>query len=173
MEWDGICVDAADCLPALIEYSIAQFAPYAWNRVSITQAFDSYTEMVEAALYPLLALFVFALGMTVVEKRAKRMCPDCRGQSIPRWMQAMMPPRDWDLPEAGPCERNVPGIPLHDAAGSFCFMAYPFIGYGIASIRGAMLSPRFVIPVCFEFASAGTLTAYRLFGGMRRAGFCS
>ncbi len=49
-------------------------------------------------------------------------------------------------------------------------MAYPFLGYMVASIRGGMLSPRFVIPVCFGFAIAGALAAYRIFRSVPGAG---
>src|SRR5581483_8070791 len=58
----------------------------------------------------------------------------------------------------------------YEAAGVFFLMAYPILGYTIASIRGGMLSPRFVIPVCFGMAIAATVVAYTVFGHMRRAG---
>jgi hypothetical protein len=48
-------------------------------------------------------------------------------------------------------------------------MAYPILGYIIASVRGGMLSPRFVIPVCFGFAIAATLVSFRLFQSLPRA----
>ena len=52
----------------------------------------------------------------------------------------------------------------------FCLMAYPFLGYIIASLHGGMLSPRFVIPVCLGFAIAATLTASQIFKNVRPAG---
>jgi hypothetical protein len=55
-------------------------------------------------------------------------------------------------------------------AAIVAFVLYPFFGYIIASIRGGMLSPRFVIPVCFGFAIAATFVAYRLFGELSHAG---
>ena len=61
-------------------------------------------------------------------------------------------------------------VPTHEAVAIFLLMAYPFLGYIIASIRGGMLSPRFRHPVCFGFAIAATLVAYRLFHGLPRAG---
>jgi hypothetical protein len=61
-------------------------------------------------------------------------------------------------------------IPLHEVVGAFFFMLCPVLGYIIASIRGGMLSPRFVIPVCAGFAIAATFIAFKLFGSMRRAG---
>jgi hypothetical protein len=48
-------------------------------------------------------------------------------------------------------------------------MVYPFLGYLVASIHGGMLSPRFVIPVCFGFAIAGTMACYRVLGHLRFA----
>jgi len=56
-------------------------------------------------------------------------------------------------------------------------MAYPILGYIVASVRGGMLSPRFVIPVCFGFAIAATLVAFHLFrslpgAGVVMLGFC-
>jgi len=48
-------------------------------------------------------------------------------------------------------------------------MAYPILGYVLASIRGGMLSPRFVIPVCFGFAVAITLVTFQLFSQFRVA----
>jgi hypothetical protein len=42
-------------------------------------------------------------------------------------------------------------------------MAYPFIAYVIAVIRAGMVSPRFVLPVCFGFAIAVAVTSYKLF----------
>lgn len=166
----------------LIDHAIARFAPYAWNKVSQDAVFNSYTDMVEIVLYPLLALFVLAIGMAILERRVARMCPECRERVVPGWMAAMMARRGEDIPrglkpgifssESQPARlKSCPyAIPAYEAAGVFCFMAYPFIGYGIATICGGMLSPRFVIPVCFGFAIVGALVAFRLFGSMRRAG---
>jgi hypothetical protein len=61
-------------------------------------------------------------------------------------------------------------IPWHETAAIGALMAYPFLGYIIASVRGGMLSPRFVIPVCFGFAIAATFFAFHLFGNFSRAG---
>lgn len=52
-------------------------------------------------------------------------------------------------------------------------MLYPFLGYGVASIHGGMLSPRFVIPVCLGFAIAGVVAAYQVFGELPQAGAVS
>jgi hypothetical protein len=42
-------------------------------------------------------------------------------------------------------------------------MGYPFIAYAIAVARAGMISPRFVIPLCYGFAIAAVVTTYRLF----------
>jgi hypothetical protein len=158
--WIGMLVAAMPLLAyrGLIAHSIAQFAPYAWNKVSVDQVFDSYTEMVEIILYPLLVLFVFAAGLTVGVRQAAALCLPCRERVVPGWVHALV--------ESGPSE---PPIPWHEAAGVFAFMAYPFWGFMIASIKGGMLSPRFVIPVCFGFAIAGTVVAWRTFSHLRYA----
>lgn len=135
----------------LINRAITQFAPHAWNKVSIDQVFDSYTQMVESILYPLLALFAVA-GI----KRLLLLAESKGHQSLN-------------------AARMLPGdatrlLPLHESVGIFCFMFYPFLGYGMALVRGGMLSPRFVIPVCFGFAMGGTVTLYRLAGRSRIAG---
>jgi hypothetical protein len=143
----------------LIAHSIAQFAPYAWNKVSFDQVFDSYTEMVEMVLVPLLTLFVFAAGLWLGVRQARALCTNCRERTVPGWVHPLTHADAWKLP-----------VPLHEAAGVLLLMAYPFLGFIIASIRGGMLSPRFVIPVCFGFAIAGTVIAYMVFGHVRRAG---
>lgn len=158
--WAGMAAAGATLLAyrPLIARAIAQFAPYAWNKVSLDQAADSYTEMVEVVLIPILALFVLAAVIWLAEPRVSKLCPGCRARVLPSWMEPVaQEPRRWP-------------IPPHEAAGVFFFMLYPFLGYAIASIRGGMLSPRFVIPVCFGFAIAATVLACRLFGSMRRAG---
>jgi hypothetical protein len=142
----------------LIAHSIAQFAPYAFNKVSVDQVFDSYTEMVEMVLVPLLTLFVFAIGLWMGVRQARALCSNCREGQVPGWVHPLTDRNAWTLP-----------IPMHEAAGVLLLMAYPFLGFMIASIRGGMLSPRFVMPVCFGFAIAGTFVAYMTFGHIRRA----
>lgn len=158
--WGGMLVAASPLLiyRPLIAHSIAQFAPYAWNKVSLDQATDSYTEMVEVVLIPILALFVVAFVAWIAAARAATVCPTCRSRILPAWMEPVVQ------------ERNRWPIPPHEAAGVLFFMLYPFIGYAVASIHGGMLSPRFVIPVCFGFAIAATVLSQRLFGNLRRAG---
>lgn len=144
---------------SLIAHSIAQFAPYAWNKVSLQQVSDSYTEMVEAVLYPILALFAFALAAYLFAGYCSRCCGACRARLLPAWIDRFTHRSLRDLP-----------IPLHEAVGVLALMAYPMLGYLIASIHGGMLSPRFVIPVCFGFAIAATLVSFHLFGQMRLSG---
>ena len=66
--------------------------------------------------------------------------------------------------------RDIAVLPLHESVAAFVLMLYPFLAYGIARIRGGMLSPRFVIPMCYGFAIAVAATAYRLFGRRAWAG---
>ena len=155
--WVAIVVSVLPLLAyrTMIAHSIAQFAPHAWNKVSIDRIADSYTEMVETMLYPLLALFVLygALRLVVGLRTSREL------RLRPRFLAEIT-------------DRLRDGralLPVHEAVGVFCLMAYPFLGYAAASIRGGMLSPRFVIPVCFGFAIAGSVMAYRLFGHLRLA----
>ncbi len=145
----------------LIAHSIEQFAPYAWNKVSMDQVFDSYTEMVEIVLYPILALFLFAIVVQFISWSFANICTMCRAEIRPRWFASLIN------------RRRSPGpVPAHELAGIFCLMAYPFLGYIVASIRGGMLSPRFVIPVCLGFSIAAMLVAFQLFSQTPRAGLC-
>jgi len=82
----------------LIERSIAQFAPYAWNKVSLGQVSDSYTEMVEMMLYPALALFAFALLLRPAAWRTQRLCPACRASILPRWLSLVVARSRGQLP---------------------------------------------------------------------------
>jgi dolichyl-phosphate-mannose-protein mannosyltransferase len=159
--WIGLFAAGSTLLAyrKMIAHAIAQFAPYAWNKVSIDQVFDSYTEMVEVVLYPILALFAFALVLFFVSRQLAPACRDCRTSLARRWIGSVMFPASRDLP-----------VPAHEAAAIFALMTYPILGYVVASLRGGMLSPRFVIPVCFGFAIAATLVAYRLFRSLPRAG---
>jgi hypothetical protein len=140
----------------LIAGSIAQFAPYAWNKVSIDQVTDSYTEMVEMVLYPILALLL----LWIVMRLLSRMCAHCRASVRPRWIGEV----------ATETRRTRGAVPPHEAMAIFFLMAYPVLGYVVASIHGGMLSPRFVIPVCFGFAIAGVLAALRTFRSIPGAG---
>lgn len=140
----------------LIQHAIAEFAPYAWNKVSFDQVTDSYTEMVEYTLFPILALLLF----TIVVLALSRFCAQCRASIRPRWIGSLASRQAY-------FEHAT--LPLHEATAVFFLMAYPLLGYLVASIHGGMLSPRFVIPVCFGFAIAATLASHRIFGHLRLA----
>jgi hypothetical protein len=140
----------------LIASSIALFAPYAWNKVSLDQVTDSYTGMVEMVLYPILAMLLF----WIVVRMMSRMCVQCRARVRPRWMGELATETRW----------TSAAVPAHEATAILFLMAYPLLGYLVACIHGGMLSPRFVIPVCFGFAIAGALAGYRIFHGAPGAG---
>jgi hypothetical protein len=159
--WIAIIISGMPLLAyrPMIEHSIAQFAPYAWNKVSLGQVADSYTEMVEVILYPILGLFVLGMLLYLLRAFVSRLCTNCRGRAVPR---ALAPILTNSL--------RKPKLPWHEVAAIAAFTAYPLLGYIIASIRGGMLSPRFVIPVCFGFAIAATFLAFHLFGNFSRSG---
>ncbi len=136
-----------------IARDIAQFAPYAFNRVSAGKIVSSYTEMVEAMLYPLLALFLFA--------------------GVLRWLRIFSPSdqRFVGLSQMITRLKNSPPVlPVHERVGVLALIAYPLWGYLIAKVHGGMFSPRFVIPVCLGFAIAGVTVAYRVGHHFPRAG---
>ena len=144
---------------SMIEHSIAQFAPYAWNKVSLGKVADSYTEMIEIILYPILGLFVLTGIIYLLRQVVARLCDNCRSRVVPR---AIAPVLTVSLPGVK--------IPWHEIVAIGGFMAYPLLGYIIATVRGGMFSPRFVIPVCFGFAITTTLIAFHLFGNFSRSG---
>jgi len=158
--WIGFAVAAAPLLAyrPLIEHSIAQFAPHAWNKVSLDQVFDSYTGMVEIILYPILALLAAAGFVFFSKERVAAASRQCRNGLLPRWLDSIFAPHRGRTP-----------MTPHEAAGVFVFMTYPICGYIIASIRGGMLSPRFVIPVCYGFAVVAVIAARYLFRNVRHA----
>ena len=158
--WIGLAVAGSTLLAyrSMIAHAIRQFAPYAWNKVSIDEVFDSYTEMVEIVLFPILALFVFALILYFASRQLAPMRGEFRDSVSRRWIGAVLFPESAGLP-----------VPSHEAAAILALMVYPILGYILASIRGGMLSPRFVIPVCFGFAISATLVAFRLFRSLPHA----
>ncbi|WP_263416130.1 ArnT family glycosyltransferase [Terriglobus albidus] len=157
--WLGMMLAAAPlvCYRGLIRAGISTYAPHAWNKVSLDQVFDSYTEMVEAVLYPLLALFLLVGIVRVLS----RFCTNCRASIRPRALG--------QLATEYRMRHGRQAFPTHELIAAFFLMLYPFLGYAVASIKGGMLSPRFVIPVCFGFAIAGVAAAHRLFGHTRYA----
>ena len=155
--WLGLVLAATPLLlfRQNIQHSIAQFAPHAWNKVSLDQVSDSYTQMVESVLMPLLALFAFAAVLLYLTRFAANSREDLRPRWLGRLVAAQMSLQT---------SRSHRALPLHEAVGVLFLMLYPILGYIVASVHGGMLSPRFVIPVCFGFAIAGTLTVRRIFG---------
>lgn len=157
--WIALAIAAVPLLAfaPLIHRAVVEFAPYAWNKVSLDQVADSYTEMVEIILYPLLALFLFT-GVILVLGKA---CSRCRAAMRPQWIGRLATQQ---------ARFGASTLPPHEAAATILLLAYPILGYIVASMRGGMLSPRFVIPVAFGFAIAGTFAAFRIFGHMRATG---
>ena len=141
----------------LIQRAIGQFAPHAWNKVSFDQVSDSYLEMVEVILIPVVVLIALVVWIWLLS----RMCSHCRGRLRPRWLAKMADRHTYRF--------EFP-LPPHEAAAVLLLMLYPFLGYLVASIHGGMLSPRFVIPVCLGFAITGAIAGYSLFGHFRSAG---
>jgi hypothetical protein len=156
--WIAMAVAATPLLVfrPLIQHAITEFAPYAWNKVSFGQVSDSYTEMVEYILFPILAMLLFAIVVLALAS----FCAHCRASIRPRWIGSL-------ATQQAHFKRTT--LPLHEAVAVLFLMAYPLLGYLVASIHGGMLSPRFVIPVCFGFAIAATLACYRIFGHLRLA----
>lgn len=157
--WGALAVAAIPLLifRRLIQRSIEQFAPHAWNKVSFDQVSDSYLEMVEVILIPVVVLMVFA----VLVRLLSRMCSHCRGRMRPRWLANLAGEHVY---------RFASPLPEHETAAVLLLMLYPFLGYFVASVHGGMLSPRFVIPVCLGFAIAGATAGYYAFGHLRHAG---
>ncbi|HEV2619113.1 MAG TPA: glycosyltransferase family 39 protein, partial [Acidobacteriaceae bacterium] len=138
----------------LIATSILHFAPYAWNKVGIGAVISGYTDMVAEVMWPLLAL----LGITFAVELLRKL-PSGLPTGVPPWLANF-------ITDPSPM-RRARLLDYPEAAAVGTLIAYPFLGYALASFRGGMLSARFVIPVCFGAAIAGTLFAYRLFGSCR------
>lgn len=157
--WIALLIAATPLLVfrPLIQRSIAQFAPHAWNKVSLDQVFDSYTGMVEVILFPVVALLVLAIAIVLLS----RLCSHCRSTLRPLWLANLADHH---------ANRSFFLLPPHEAAATLLLMLYPFLGYLVARIHGGMLSPRFVIPVCLGFAITGILAGYRIFGHLPYAG---
>ncbi len=158
--WVGLAVALTPMLAyrPLIQRSVAQYSPYAYNRVSLTQVPGSYSEMVEYILYPLLALFSLAF---IVRALARRSSAAGSLASVPGWVTTLASQES--LCVAAP-------FPRHEIAAALVLMAYPILGYTLAELYGGMFSPRLVIPVCLGFAIVGIATAFQLFQHLERAG---
>jgi hypothetical protein len=60
-------------------------------------------------------------------------------------------------------EVTPPVLPRHEMIAVFVMMLYPMLGYTLAVARAGMISPRFVLPVCWGFAIATVVAFYRMF----------
>jgi len=60
-------------------------------------------------------------------------------------------------------EPRPPVLPRHEMVAVLVLMMYPMIGYALAVARAGMISPRFVLPVCWGFAIATVVAFYRIF----------
>ncbi len=159
--WLGLALGVSPLLAfrRLIEASISKFEPHAWNRVSFQTVEDTYSFIVEATLFPLLALMIFGLAVWWLG----RFCGKSLDEMRPRWLGRLAAAQAHH-------NRALPRPTLPELTAAFLLMIYPFLGYWMALIHGGMLSPRFVLPICFGFAIAGMLAVYYTFGHMRGAG---
>lgn len=157
--WIALAVAATPLLifRHFIKTSIALYAPYAWNKVSIDGVVYGYIDIVEAVLGPLLVLMMFVIAIELLSK----FCVNCRTNIRPCWIGKLASAR------ANSGNEHLLSHP--EAAAVSVLVAYPFIGFAVAWLRGGMLSPRFVIPVCLGVAITATLMAYRTFGQLRAA----
>jgi hypothetical protein len=123
----------------LINHAINRFSPHAWNKPRIDVIADSYTEMIEYVLIPALIIF---------------------GLAVLAWMRQRRTARQLLAPDP---------LPRHEAVAVFVNLLYPFLGYAIAVARAGMISPRFLIPMCFGFAISVSVLSYRLFSRSQTA----
>lgn len=63
----------------------------------------------------------------------------------------------------GDSRKSTPVFPLHEFAAILALIAYPVLGYLVAVLRAGMISPRFVLPMCYGIAIAVALAAYKFF----------
>lgn len=54
-------------------------------------------------------------------------------------------------------------LPQHESVAVWVLLVYPMLGYVLAVARAGMMSPRFVLPVCWGFAIATVVICYRVF----------
>ena len=156
--WAGIILSGLPLLlfRPMIQKSITLYAPYAWNKVSVQAAIDGYGVMVEYIRFPLGVLMVTSMAVYLL----RQLDPLSLSRLRPGWLARLA---------AHPSHRE-PLLSLPEAAAVSAFVAYPFLGFALASLRGGMLSPRFVAPVALGSAIASILFAYRTFGYTRKAG---
>lgn len=80
-----------------------------------------------------IALVIFAIGAFVLVRRARKN------------------------------QTSVSVLPAHEVIASVMLLLYPVLGYIVAVIRAGMISPRFVLPMCYGFAIAVAVISYRAF----------
>ena len=159
--WVALVVAATPLLVfhSFIERAISLYHPYAWNKVSFSMTNIAYLDMVEAMLIPLgllglLSAVIWFLG---------GLCDQCRASILPGWLLRFVnntTRREHD---------QFPSLRLYEVMPVLVLLLYPYLGWAVASLHGGMLSSRFVIPVCFGFASAGAYMVYRTFGRSRNS----
>jgi hypothetical protein len=83
----------------------------------LDQVADSYTEMVELALYPILALFALYGFLRLIAYVVGPRCDACHSHLRPRWLAPLL-------------IRIYKGftLPLYEAVGILFLLAYPFWG---------------------------------------------
>jgi hypothetical protein len=77
--------------------------------------------------------------------------------------------RRFKRPEPSP-KLVAPALQPHETAALAALLLYPILGFVVALIGHAMISPRCVVPVCCGFGIATALLAHRIFGASPRAG---
>jgi hypothetical protein len=155
--WIALAASGLTLLPylPLINHAVAQFSPYAWNKVDIDTALDGYFLMVDYIFWFGLAL----LAARVMAIRCVLPATGSRERSLLgcTWNIAR---HSFFVNKSRPTKL---GLPWHEAVAVLFLMLYPFLGYAIARIRGGMLAPRFVLPVCYGVAIVAAISGYRLF----------
>ncbi|MGI4755369.1 MAG: ArnT family glycosyltransferase [Janthinobacterium lividum] len=138
-------------LRSLVERAIAMYLPYAWNRVSFDATGAAYEDMVGAMLIPLGLLAVTWVVLCFFRKYGA----DERHRAT-------------DMQQT---DRIFLLSPVAaKGAAALCLVLYPYLGWALATLHGGMLSPRFVIPVCFGMAIAGGYLGFRALGTFRSSG---
>ena len=162
--WIALAVSGSSLLLylPLINSAVARFSPYAWNKVELDTAYDGYLLMVDHILWLGVALLVARIFATrcVLPSAA----PHQRSLLGSAWNITR---NTFIARQRTPAKY---GLPIHEAVAVLFLALYPFLGYVVASIRGGMLAPRFVLPVCFGIAIIAATSAYKLFGKHAFAG---
>ena len=164
IDWPVWCALLLGLVPLLafrgfIERAIALYQPYAWNRVNFDTTTIAYFDMVEAMRYPL-AILVVVCPMFALWSRVSR---EERMRVRPRWLRCFVE----SLAET---RLRIPLPKLFEAIPIFLLMAFPYVGWALASLHGGMFSARFVLPMCLGFAAFAAFMVFRTFGQVSGAG---